>query len=109
MITELTSDPKAALKGKPAAVVVFYASWCGDSKASEEYERKMDSEFAGRVEFFRLDAIEHEGIGDAYQVERYPTYIFFRKGKPARGVLVEPFAEGEVRNWLEMKLGGRGR
>jgi thiol-disulfide isomerase/thioredoxin len=105
MITELTVDPKAALKGKSAAVVVFYAPWCGDSKASEDYERKMDEEFSGKVEFFRFDAIEMEEIADTYNIERYPTYVFFRKGKPQRGVLVEPVAEGEVRNWIEMKLG----
>jgi thioredoxin 1 len=109
MITELTTDPKTALKGKHAAVVVFYAPWCGDSKASEDYEKKMSEEFAGKVEFFRLDAIELESIADVYQVERYPTYIFFRKGKPQRGALIEPVAEGEVRNWLEMKLGRGAR
>jgi thiol-disulfide isomerase/thioredoxin len=105
MITELTEDPKTAIKAVPAAVVVFYAPWCGDSKASEDFEKAMAEEFKGRIEFFRFDAIEMEEIAEKYQIEKYPTYIFFRKGKPMRGVLIEPFAEGEVRNWIEMKLG----
>ena len=105
MVTEITCDPKQALKGKPAAIVVFYAPWCGDSKASLEYEKNMEKEFSEKLEFYRLDATECEDIADAYGVERYPTYIFFKKGKPMRGLLVEPFAEGEVRNWIEMKLG----
>lgn len=104
MPTELTADPKTALKGVPAAVVVFYAQWCGDSRASEDYEAKMEGEFAGKVAFYRLDAVELEEIGDLYHVERYPTYVFFRKGKPLRGALVEPVAEGEVRNWMEMQI-----
>lgn len=109
MTTELSADPKIALKGKPAAVVVFYAPWCGDSKASEDFEKTMGEEFSGKVEFFRIDATELEDIADSYEVERYPTYIFFKKSKPVRGNLVEPYSEGEVRNWLEIKLGRSGR
>jgi thiol-disulfide isomerase/thioredoxin len=105
MITELTADPKTALKIVAAGVVVFYASWCGDSQASEEYEKAMAEEFDGKVAFFRLDAVELEKIADIYEVERYPTYIFFRKGKAVRGNLIEPCDKGEVRNWIEMKLG----
>ncbi len=105
MITELTMDPKVSLKAIPAAIVVFYAPWCSDSKLSEEFEKEMAEEFKGRVEFFRCDAIELEDMCDKYAIERYPTYVFFRKGKPQRGVLIEPVAVGEVRNWIEMKLG----
>ncbi len=102
-IAELATDPRTALKGKEAAVVVFFASWCGDCRRSLEYEKGLSEEF-GKVGFFRMDAEEHEGIADAYGVERFPTYVFFRKGKPLKGSLVEPVAEGEARNWLEMKL-----
>lgn len=107
MLSELTEDPKTALKGKPLAVVDFYAPWCGDSTRSEEYDKTLSGEFAGKLEFFRLDATELEAIADSYQVERYPTYIFFRKGKPQRGILVEPVSVEELRNWLEIKLSGR--
>ena len=104
MITELTSDPKEALKGKAAAVVVFHVTWCGDSKRSVEYEEKLSEEFAGKVEFFRMEADEYDDIAEKYGVEHYPTYVFFRKGRPQRGALVEPYSEGEARNWLEIAL-----
>lgn len=107
MVEELKDDPKVALKGEDAAVVVFYASWCLDCRASEAFEAKLSEEFREKVTFYRLDAAELEEIADQYEVERYPTYLFFRKGKPMRGALVESVAEGEVRNWLEMKLGRR--
>lgn len=107
MITELSEDPKVGLKQEDAAVVVFYASWCIDCRVSEAFEEKISEEFKEKVSFFRLDAANLEDIADSYNVEKYPTYVFFRKGKAQRGVLVEPVAEGEVRNWLEMKLGRR--
>jgi thiol-disulfide isomerase/thioredoxin len=103
-IAELSEDPKTALKGKGAAVVVFYAAWCGDCRASEEFEQKLVGEFAGRVEFFRLDAVNLEDISDKYEVERYPTWVFFSRARPLRHHLVEPMAEGEARNWVEMRL-----
>lgn len=106
---ELADDPKTSLRGQPAAVVVFYTTWCGDCKASEEYENKLAEEFAGKVEFFRLDAVNLEEIADAYEVERYPTWIFFSKSRPLRHKLIEPMAEGEARNWLEMRLSDHRR
>lgn len=44
MITELTEDPQVALKGKAAAVVVFYAEWCGDSKKNTRKSWMRSSE-----------------------------------------------------------------
>ena len=104
MVSELTEDPKTSIKQVPAAVVVFYAPWCADCKRSESYEAVVEKEFAGKVSFYRLDADKLESIADLYGVESYPTYVFFRKGKAVRGSLVEPVAEGEVRNWLEIEL-----
>jgi len=108
-ITELSEDPKTALKGKPAAVVVFYATWCADCKSSEEFENRLSEEFAGKAEFFRLDAVNLEEIADRYEVERYPTWIFFSKARPLRHKLIEPMAEGEARNWVEMRLSDHRR
>jgi thiol-disulfide isomerase/thioredoxin len=108
-ISELSEDPKIALKGKPAAVVVFYATWCNDCKASEEYENALAGEFAGKVEFFRMDAVNLEEIADKYEVEHYPTWIFFSKSRALRHKLVEPVAEGEARNWVEMRLSDHRR
>lgn len=103
MVTELESDPKS-LKTVQSAVVVFYATWCADCKASEEIESKLAEEFKDQVVFYRLDAVNLEEIADSYQIDRYPTYIFFKKGKPLRGPLVEPVEYGEAKNWLEIQI-----
>ncbi len=108
-VTELEEDPKTALKGKMAAVVVFYATWCGDCRASEDYESRLAEEFLGRVEFFRLDAVNLEDIADSYGIESYPTWVFFSKARPLRHPLVEPMELGEARNWLEMRLSDHRR
>jgi len=105
MINELETDPKTALKNVPAAVVAFCASWCTDCKESEDYEKKLAEEFKDKLRFYRFDAVNHEDVADRYHIEHYPTYIFFRKGREVRGILVCPYSESELRNWLESKLG----
>ena len=107
MANELEIDPKDALRDQQVAVVCFYAPGCKDCETTEPYENKLAEDFGGRVAFHRFDAIELYEIADAYGVKRYPTYIVFRKGKAIRGVLIEPVAEGELRNWLEIHLRSR--
>ncbi len=107
MPNELETDPKEALKDQQIAVVCFYAPGCKDCEAVVPYENKLAEDFGAHVAFHRLDAIELDEIADIYGVKRYPTYIIFRKGKPIRGVLIEPVAEGEIRNWLEIHLRSR--
>ncbi len=103
-IAELDKDPTETPAGKGAAVVVFYAVWCGDCKRSLAYEKKLSGEMDGKASFYRMDAERFERIADKYWVDRYPTYVFFRDGKPDKEILVEPHSEDEVRAWLSKKL-----
>jgi thiol-disulfide isomerase/thioredoxin len=101
-IAELNTDPAATKDAN--AVVVFYTSWCGDCWLSLEYEKKLSKELKGKVNFYRMDAEKYESIADKCQVERYPTYVFFRKGTADKNILVEPVSEKEVRNWINKKI-----
>ena len=103
-IAELDKDPPRTAAGKGAAVVVFYAAWCGDCSRSLEYEESISEELAGKVAFYRMDAERFERIADKYWVDRYPTYVFFRNGIPDKRILVEPASEAEAREWLSLRL-----
>jgi thiol-disulfide isomerase/thioredoxin len=108
-IAELEEDPPKTQAGKGASVVVFYAVWCGDCVRSLIYEKKLSAELAGKVAFYRMDAERFEPIADIYWVDRYPTYVFFKDGKPDGKILVEPAGESEVRTWLSARLGAPGK
>jgi hypothetical protein len=104
MISELESDPKQALKSVHSAVVIFYTTYNQNFNASEDFESKLLNNFQDQVSFYRLDAINLEEIADSYQIEHYPTYIFFKKGKPLYSHLVEPVEYGEAKNWVEIQM-----
>ncbi len=103
MVTEINQDPILEFS-KKTAVVVFYASWCGDCARSMAYERALSKELAPKVTFYRMDAEKYEKIADNYWVENYPTYVFFRDGVADKDILVEPRSEEEVRLWLNAKM-----
>ncbi len=104
-IAELDKDPPGTAAGKGAAVVVFYAVWCGDCRRSLTYENKLSAELEGKVGFYRMDAERFEPVADKYWVDRYPTYVFFRDGRPDKNILVEPGGESDVREWLAARMG----
>jgi len=103
MVDEISIEPREALRGQMLGMVVFFAPGCKDCVISEPFEEALSSSFPD-VKVLRFDAIASDAIADSYGIERYPTYIFFLKGRPLGHPLIEPISEGEARNWLEDKL-----
>ncbi len=108
-IAELKEDPPETAAGKGDSVVVFYAVWCGDCRRSLEYEKSLSAELEGKVGFYRMDAERFEPVADKYWVDRYPTYVFFRDGRPDKDILVEPGSESDVREWLAARMGAESK
>ena len=100
MINQIKEDPEDKLKNVENAVLVFFASWCGDCLRSLNYEKKLARDFEGKISFYRMDAEEYEKIADKYGVENYPTFVFFKKDKSQKEILVEPSSEDEIRKWI---------
>jgi protein disulfide isomerase len=63
--------------------VEFYAPWCGHcKKLAPEWEKLAnDLKASGSSAVIaKLDATEHSGPANTYQVKGYPTLIFFKNG-----------------------------
>ena len=60
------------------SLVLFYASWCGFSKAFLPVFEKN----AAGPDCFRVLTDQTEGVEDAFGIDFVPTVIFFHKGKP---------------------------
>jgi thioredoxin 1 len=75
-------DLEACLKGTDKAVVLFYASWCPFSQRFLPTYEKYAKE-KGAI-FVKAQIDDMEDICDVYDIEVYPTVLYFEKGKVSK-------------------------
>ncbi len=73
-------DSKVLESTKPV-LVDFFINNCPPCKRLEPVLDELADEFAGRVEFYRLNANEVRDVSAAYGIEATPTVILFVKGE----------------------------
>ncbi len=98
-----SSFQKNVLKSKGKSVVFFYAAWCPDCQIAEPMLEQVSGQFEG-VDFFRMDAEKFEGIADQYWVEKYPTIVVFKSGRPLADSLIEPESPERISGWLSKRI-----
>lgn len=82
-VTVLTEDNFDNLVlGQKAALVEFYAPWCGHCKSLAPKYDKLAEVFAGEknIVIGKVDATQHEALAARYDIGGYPTLKFFPAG-----------------------------
>jgi protein disulfide-isomerase-like protein len=71
-----------------AALVEFYAPWCGHCKSLAPTYKKLADAFVGEagVAIVAVDATENRATTEAYGVKGYPTLKWFPAGAGKEGV-----------------------
>ncbi|GAA5839828.1 hypothetical protein JCM11251_001226 [Rhodosporidiobolus azoricus] len=70
----LTSDP-----GK-VSIIDFHATWCGPCKAIAPVYQRLASEYAGRVQFLKVDVDAARDVAASFSVSAMPTFVITRGG-----------------------------
>lgn len=71
---------RSAAHGRPV-VVQFHAAWCGPCKALSPQVSRMEAEFAGRVDVWRVDVDRDPAAAREMGVRGVPTLVVLRNGR----------------------------
>ncbi|MBN2399373.1 MAG: thioredoxin [Candidatus Aminicenantes bacterium] len=75
-------------QGTLPAIIDFYADWCGPCKMVSPVLEKLAGEYAGKVDFYKVDTDKEQDLAQAFGIMTIPSLLFIpSKGEPqmARG------------------------
>lgn len=69
------------------SVVDFWAEWCGPCKIIGPIVEEMATEYAGKVNFFKLDVDSNKETALRFNIRSIPTLLFFKDGQVVETVI----------------------
>ena len=83
-IWDFEKNPNAfEYKGKTAAIVDFYATWCGPCRQVSPIMERLAEEYEGKLTVYKVNIDEEKQLAAVFQVRSIPTVLFIpMEGKP---------------------------
>lgn len=69
------------LNNDKLVVIDFFAEWCGPCQMLSPIIKELDTDFEGRVEFYKVNVDESQDVAILYGVTAMPTLVFFKNGE----------------------------
>jgi thioredoxin 1 len=76
-----TEFEREVLKAETPTVVDFFADWCGPCRMVGPIMDSLSAEYAGRVNFAKIDTDQNQGLAVRYDIMSIPTVMIFKDGK----------------------------
>ncbi len=76
-----TDFDREVLKAETPTVVDFYADWCGPCKIVSPIIESLSKEYAGKINFAKINTDDNQGLAIRYDIMSIPTVIVFKGGK----------------------------
>ncbi len=91
------------IKSQQPILVDFWTEGCFPCSLLSPILEKLSGEFNGKFILAKVNLNEAPLIAQEYGIDRTPTVILFKEGKPVKGFIgVHP--EGMIKEWLEKNL-----
>jgi thioredoxin 1 len=69
--------------GKLPCIIDFYADWCGPCRMVAPVLEELSKEFAGKVDFYKVDTEAEQELAAAFGIRSIPSILFCPvEGKP---------------------------
>ena len=93
------------LKADLPVLVDFWAEWCGPCKMIAPIVEELSEEYAGKLDFAKLDVDSNPATAMAYGVRSIPTLLIFKGGKPVDQI-IGAVPKGALKKKIDSTLAG---
>ena len=74
-------------EGELPCIIDFYADWCGPCKMVAPILEELSSEYAGRINIYKIDTEAEQELAGAFGIRSIPSMLFIPKeGQPQMAV-----------------------
>ena len=90
MIQAITGEEnfqKSVLQCKSPILVDFWATWCGPCQATAPILEELAKEYAGKIDFAKVNVDENSPLASKYGVAAIPTMLIFKDGKAVQQIV----------------------
>ena len=82
-VFDFENEKEWSYKGELPAVIDFYADWCGPCKMVAPIIEELSTEYAGKVNFYKIDTEAEQELAAAFGIQSIPSLLFIPKdGQP---------------------------
>lgn len=81
----------------------FYADWCGPCKIMAPVFEEIEKDYAGKIEFQKVDVEANEQLAGQYDIRSIPTFVLVKDGKEVdrkMGAMPKEMLKG----WLDSQV-----
>jgi len=75
-------------KAEGLVLVDFWAEWCGPCRTLSPILESVEKEYAGRVDFLKVNADQNQALVQAFGVRSLPTVVVLRPNRDRAGAEV---------------------
>jgi len=63
-------------QGERPVVIDFFATWCGPCKATAPIVEELAKEYAGKIDFYKVDVDQEPELSAVFNIRSVPTLLF---------------------------------